>query len=324
MCRLASSLLLAGLLALISASPGAAQDYPTRPVSFVTPAAAGNSPDVIIRLVADRLTQLWKQQVIVINRPGAGGLIAAQAASGLPNDGYSLYLTQASSYTVLPIHEGSRMPVDLHKAFVAVGMVGEQPIALGVQKDVKANSVAELIELANKTPGGLFFAATNRGGQTHLTGELFRDRAKANITFVHAQGAAASLNDVIAGRIPIMFEGLAGLMPGTGSGAVRLLGIATDKRLPNLPDLPTIAETVPGVVSTGWVLMMAPVGVPDAIIQKLNRDLRTVVAQPELLERFRQIGTYARDLSPAETEAFIRSEEKLWWPIVERVEAASR
>jgi tripartite-type tricarboxylate transporter receptor subunit TctC len=324
MCRLASSLLLAGLLALASAASAAAQDYPTRPVTFVTPAAAGNSPDVIIRLAADRLTQLWKQQVIVINRPGAGGLIAAQAAAGLANDGYSLYLTQASSYTVLPIHEGSRMPVDLHKAFVAVGMVGEQPIALGVQKDVKANNVAELIDLANKTPGGLFFGATNRGGQTHLTGELFRDRAKANITFVHAAGAAASLNDVIAGRIPMMFEGLAGLMPGTGSGAVRLLGIATDKRLPNLPDLPTIAETVPGVVSTGWVLMMAPRGVPDAIIQKLNRDLRTVVAQPELQERFRQIGTYARDLSPAETEAFIRGEEKLWWPIVERVEAAAK
>jgi tripartite-type tricarboxylate transporter receptor subunit TctC len=213
------------------------------------------------------------------------------------------------------------MPLDLHKAFVAVGMVGEQPIALGVQKDVKAKNVAELIDLANKTPGGLFFAATNRGGQTHLTGELFRDRAKANITFVHAPGAAQSLNDVIAGRIPMMFEGLAGLKPGTENGAVRLLAIATEKRLPNLPDLPTIAETVPGVVSTGWVLMMAPAGVPAPIIEKLNRDLRTVTAQPGLQERFQQIGTYTRDLSPAQTEAFIRSEEKLWWPIVERVEA---
>jgi tripartite-type tricarboxylate transporter receptor subunit TctC len=322
--RVASRIVLAGFLAVAAGAPVAAQDYPTKPVTFVTPAAAGNSPDVITRLVADRLTKLWKQQVVVVNRPGAGGLIAAEAAAGLPNDGYSLYLTQASSYTVLPIHERGRMPVDLHKAFVAVGMVGEQPIALGVQKDVKANNVAELIALANKTPGGLFFGATNRGGQTHLTGELFRERAKANISFVHAPGAAVSLNDVIAGRIPMMFEGLAGLKPGTENGAVRLLGIATDKRLPNMPDLPTIAETVPGVVSTGWVLMMAPAGVPTAIIEKLNRDLRTVVAQPELQERFRQIGTYARDLSPAETEAFIRSEEKLWWPIVERVEAASK
>ncbi len=314
-------ILFAGVLAATSTAPAAAQDYPTKPVTFVTPAAAGNSPDVITRVVADRLTKLWKQQVVVVNRPGAGGLIAAEAAAGLPTDGYSLYLTQASSYTVLPIHEGSRMPVDLHKAFVAVGMVGEQPIGLGVQKDVKANNVAELIALANKTPGGMFFAATNRGGQAHLTGELFRERAKANISFVHAPGAAQSLNDVIAGRIPIMFEGLAGLKPGTENGAVRLLGIAAEKRLPNLPDLPAIAETVPGVVSTGWVLMMAPVGVPAAIVEKLNRDLRTVTAQPDLQQRFQQLGTYTRDLSPAETEAFIRSEEKLWWPIVERVEA---
>jgi tripartite-type tricarboxylate transporter receptor subunit TctC len=322
--RLECGLLLAGLLTAASVAPVAAQDYPTKPVTFVTPAAAGNSPDVITRLVADRLTQLWKQQVVVINRPGAGGLIAAQAAAGLPNDGYSLYLTQASTYTVLPIQQGSKMPVDLHKAFVAVGVVGEQPIGLGVQKDVKAASVAELIELANKTPGGLFFAATNRGGQSHLTGELFRDRAKANISFVHSPGAAVSLNDVIAGRIPIMFEGLPGLRPGTENGAVRLLGIAAEKRLPNLPDLPTLAETVPGVVSSGWVAMMAPAGVPDAIIQKLNRDLRTVVAQPELKERYQQLGTYTRELSAAETETFIRSQEKLWWPIVERVEAGSR
>src|SRR5215475_6029175 len=324
MYRIACGLLLAGLVAAMANTPAAAQDYPNKPVTFISPAAAGNSPDVSTRIVADRLTQLWKQQVVVINRPGAGGLIAAQAAAGLPNDGYSLYLTQASTYNVLPIQQGSKMPVDLHKAFVAVGMVGEQPIALGVQKDVKANNVAELIALANKTPGGLFFAATNRGGQTHLTGELFRDRAKANITFVHAAGAAASLNDVIAGRIPMMFEGLAGLKPGTESGAVRLLGIAAEKRLPNMPDLPTIAETVPGVVSSGWVAMMAPAGVPQAIIDKLNRDLRMVVAQPELQERFRQLGTYTRDLSPAESEAFIRSEEKLWWPIVERVEAGNR
>ena len=315
---LASWLAFAGLLAF--AAPVVAQDYPSKTVTFVTPAAAGNSPDVLTRVIADRLTQLWKQQVVVINRPGAGGLIAAQAAAGLPNDGYSLYLTQASTYTVLPIQQGSKMPVDLHKAFVAVGMIGEQPIALGVQKDVPANNAAELIALANNTPGGMFFAATNRGGQSHLTGELFRDRAKANISFVHAIGAAVSLNDVIAGRIPMMFEGLAGLKPGTESGAIRLLGIAAGKRLPNLPDLPTLAETVPGVVSSGWVAMMVPAGVPDAIVAKLNRDLRAVVAQADVQERFHQLGTYTRDLSPAETDAFIRNEEKLWWPIVERVE----
>ena len=303
--------------------PAKAQDYPNKPVTFITPAAAGNSPDVATRIVADKLTQLWKQQIVVLNRPGAGGLIAAQAAaaSNVEKDGYTLYMTQASTYTVLPVMQEGKMPVDLQKAFVAVGMVGEQPIAVSVNKDVPANNVAELIALANKTKDGMLFGATNRGGQAHLTGELFRDRSKANISFVHAAGGAVSLNDVIAGRIPIMFEGLAGLNPGIQGGGIKLLGVASEKRLPNLPNLPAMNETVPGVVSSGWIVLMAPAGVPDAIIQKLNADLRKVVAMPEVVERFHQLGTYSRDLTPAQTNEFLRSEEKLWWPIVRQVNA---
>lgn len=309
------------MMALAAPVAAQAQDFPSKPVTFVTPAAAGNSPDVVTRVVADKLTQLWKQQVVVINRPGAGGLIAAQAAAQLPKDGYSIYMTQASTYTVLPIQQEGKMPVDLQTAFTAVGMVGEQPIAVGVNKEIKANNVAELIKLANETQGGLLFAATNRGGQSHLTGELFRERSKANISFVHAAGASVSVNDVVAGRIPMMFEGLAGLAPGTQNGGIRLLGVASEKRLPNLPDLPTIGETVPGVVSSGWIVMMVPAGVPDAIVQKLNKDLRTVVADKEVIERFQQLGTYSRDYTPEQTTQFMRNEEKLWWPIVRKVVA---
>jgi tripartite-type tricarboxylate transporter receptor subunit TctC len=305
--------------AMFSGCAAQAQDYPSRPVTFITPAAAGNSPDVVTRIVADRLTQIWKQQIVVLNRPGAGGLIAAQAAAGVEKDGYTLYMTQASTYTVLPIEQEGKMSVNLQTAFVPVGMVGEQPISVAVNKDVPANNVAELIALANKTPGGMLFGATNRGGQAHLTGELFRDRSKANISFVHAAGAAVSMNDVIAGRIPIMFEGLAGLAPGLQGGGIRPLGIASEKRLPNLPDLPAINETVPGVVSSGWIVLMAPAGTPDAIVQKVNADLRKVVAMPEVVERFHTLGTYTRDLTPAQTAEFMRSEERLWWPIVRQV-----
>jgi tripartite-type tricarboxylate transporter receptor subunit TctC len=271
---------------------------------------------VVTRVVADKLSQMWKQQMVVINRPGAGGMLAAQAAAQQPNDGYNLYATQASTFTVLPIDQAGKMPVDLQKAFVPIGMIGEQPIGLAVNKDLPVKTVAELIELANKTPDGLLFGATNRGGQSHLTGELFRERSKANISFVHAAGAAASLNDVIANRIPIMFEGLAGLAPGLQNGGIRAIGVASTKRLPNLPDLPAINETVPGVVSSGWIVLMAPAGTPDAIVQKINADLRKVVAMPDVIERFEQLGTYSRDLTPAQTNEFIRSEEQLWWPIV--------
>ena len=310
-----------GIVAMLPITPAGAQDYPSRPIQLIVPAAAGNSPDVVMRVVADRLSQMWKQQMVVINRPGAGGLIAAQAAAALPKDGYNLYMAQASTYTVLPIEQEGKMPIDLQTAFAPIGMVGEQPIALSVNKDVPANNVAELVKLANSIPGGMFFGATNRGGQSHLTGELFRERAKANITFVHAPGASVSLNDVIAGRIPIMFEGLAGLAPGLQGGAIRLLGIAAPQRLPNRPDLPAINETVPGVVSSGWMLLMAPAGTPAEIIEKVNADLRKAVTAPEVLERFETLGTYSRDLTPAQTADFIRSEEELWWPIVRRLNA---
>jgi tripartite-type tricarboxylate transporter receptor subunit TctC len=308
-------------VALTASGAAHAQDYPNKPVQFITPAAAGNSPDVVTRIVADKLSQMWKQQIVVLNRPGAGGLIAAQAAaaSNIEKDGYTLYMTQASTWTVLPIQQEGKMPVDLQKAFAPVGMVGEQPIGLGVNKDVPAKSVKELIDLANKSKDGMLFGATNRGGQAHLTGELFRERSKANISFVHAAGAAATMNDVIAGRIPIVFEGLAGMNPGLQGGGIRLLGIASQKRLPNLPDLPALNETVPGVVSSGWIVLMAPTGVPDAIIQKLSADLRKVVAMPDVIERFHQLGTYSRDYTPAQTGEFMRSEEKLWWPIVRQV-----
>ena len=295
-------------IAVAASLPAQAQDYPNKPVTFITPAAAGNSPDVVGRIVADSCRRLWKQQVVVINRPGAGGLIAAQAAAAanIEKDGYTLYMTQASTFNVLPIQQEGKMPFDLNKTFAPIGMVGEQPIAVAVNKDVAANNVAELIALANKTQDGMLFGATNRGGQAHLTGELFRDRSKANISFVHAAGAAVTLNDVIAGRIPIVFEGLAGLQPGIQGGGVRLLGVAAQKRLPNLPNLPAINETVPGVVSSGWIVLMAPIGVPDAIIQKVNADLRKVVAMPEVIERFHTLGTYSRDYTPAQTGEFIQ------------------
>jgi tripartite-type tricarboxylate transporter receptor subunit TctC len=308
-----------GVTTSVAGLPAQAQNYPTKPVTIITPAAAGNSPDILTRVVADRLTQIWKQHIVVLNRPGAGGMIAAQAAAGVEKDGYTLYMTQASTFTVLPIMQEGKMPIDLQKAFVPIGMVGEQPIALAVNKEVPAGNIAELIALINKTSNGMLFGATNRGGQSHLTGELFRDRAKVNLTFVHAAGAAASLNDVIAGRIPIIFEGLAGLTPGLQSGGVKALGVATEKRLPNLPNLPAIVETVPGVVSSGWLVLMAPAGTPDAVVQKVSADLRTIIKIPEVLERFHVLGTYTRDLSPAQTAEFMRSEEQLWWPIVREV-----
>ena len=309
------------LLLCTLALPAAAQEpYPVKPVQIIIPAAAGNSPDIAARLVADRLTQLWKQQVLIINRPGAGGLIAAQAASQAEKSGYTLYMTQASTYTVLPIAQQDKLPFDLHRDFTAISLVGVQPIAVAVPPSLGPKTLTELIALIRATPGGMLFAASNRGGQSHLTGELFRARTGLDLTFVHAAGAASSLNDVTTGRIPIMFEGLAGIGGAVQGGLLVPLAVASDKRLNNYPDLPTVSETLPDFVSKGWLALMAPAGTPDSIIQKVNADLRVVLAQPELVEKFAAIGTYPQPLSPADTARFIRAEQDLWWPIVRQVE----
>jgi tripartite-type tricarboxylate transporter receptor subunit TctC len=311
-------------LLLLAALPGAfaqpSEPYPSKPVQIIIPAAAGNSPDVAARLVADRLTQLWKQQVLIINRPGAGGLIAAQAASQAEKSGYTLYMTQASTYTVLPIVQ-PKLPFDLERDFTPISLVGVQPIAVAVAPSLGPRTLPDLIALIRATPGGMLFAASNRGGQSHLTGELFRLRTGLNLTFVHAAGAASSLNDVTTGRIPIMFEGIAGIGGAIQGGTLTPLAIASDKRLSNYPDIPTVSETIPNFVSKGWLALMAPVGVPDSIVQKINADLRIVLAQPDLIEKFAAIGTYPQPLSPAETAEFMRAEQQLWWPVVREVEA---
>ena len=184
-------------------------------------------------------------------------------------------MAQASTFTVLPITMEGKMPVDLQTAFVPVGLVGVQPIGVAVNAALPVKTLPEMLELVRKTPGGMLFGATDRGGQSHLPASgLLRDRTGVPLDFVHAQGAAASLNDVIAGRIPIMFEGLAGLAPGLQGGGVRLIAVASEKRLPNFPDTATVGETVPGFQSHGWLALMAPAGTPDHIVQKVNADLR--------------------------------------------------
>jgi len=308
------------IVAMIASASAHGEDYPTKPVTIISPAAAGNSPDIAARVLADRLTQIWKQQVLVLNRPGAGGLIAAQAAAAAEKDGYTLYMTQSSTWTVLPILQPGKVPAEPEKSFVPIGMLGEQPMAAAVNKDVPVKSMAELVDYIKKQPNGILFSATNRGSQSHLTGELLRERAKLNMTFVHSEGAAKSLTDVIAGRIPLVFEGIAGLKSGIESGGIRLLAVTSAERLPNMKDVPTAAETVPGVVSAGWVALMAPIGVPDAIVQKVAADLKSVLAQPEVQERFHILGTYSRDLTPAQLLDYIHKEEQKWWPIVRGVD----
>ncbi|MBV9261562.1 MAG: tripartite tricarboxylate transporter substrate binding protein [Pseudolabrys sp.] len=317
--RLAVLLTASALLtASVAQCPVFAQDYPSKPLQVISPAAAGNSPDVAMRVVSDKLASLLKQQIVILNRPGAQGLIAAQAAASAVPDGYTLYMAQASTFTVTPVTQ-EKMPLDLDKSFMPIGLIATQPIAVSVNPKLGVNTLAELMDLIKKTPGGMQFGASNRGGISHLTGEFFARRTKLPLTFISAQGASTTINDVAAGRIPIIFEGIASVAGATEGGLLKTLAVGSAKRLPNYPDLPTIAETVPGFETKGWLALMAPAGTDPKIVQKLSAELQNAVADSDVQKKLAVLGSYPSALSPAETAAFIKREEEQWWPLVREV-----
>jgi tripartite-type tricarboxylate transporter receptor subunit TctC len=310
------------LLALIAgaAPPVLAESYPTKPVKIITQAPAGSGPDVILRIVAGGLTQVWGQQVLGINRPGGGGLVAAQAAATTPErDGYTLYMASASAMVVLPETQ-AKLPFSFDRDFVSIGLVGEQPFVIAVPPALKIGTLAELIALARQRPGAISYAANTTGTLPHLTGEFFRRRSGIDATFVpYAGGAPAALNDIMGGRISMIVDALPALSGAIQGGILKALAVTSHRRLPQYPDLPTVSETLPGFEATGWFALMAPAGTADTIIRKASSDLGAVLRQPELQERLATLGTYTRPLSPEGLAGFILAEQRLWKPIVKEV-----
>ncbi len=313
------------LAAAIAASPATAESYPTRPVMLLTPIAAGSGPDVIVRIVAERLTQAWGQQVLVVNRPGAGGIVAAQAAAVAPSDGHTLYMPLASTFVVLPETQ-AKMPLDLARDLVPIGMLGEQPMAIAVNPALGINTLAELIARAKSRPGDILFGA-GRGTLPHLTGEMLRRRAGIDLTYIPYPVNTRALQDAIGGTIHVFIESMAALSGPIQGGSLKALAVASSSRLPDFPDLPTVEEATPGIgafEARGWFALMATARTPDAIVQKVNRDLRIVLGEPEVKRKLAVLGTYPRPMSPAETAAFIRSEQELWRPVVRQLDLASQ
>jgi tripartite-type tricarboxylate transporter receptor subunit TctC len=305
-------------IAAVAGLPAQAQDYPANSVKLVTQGAPGSGPDVIARILADHLARLWGQQVLVLSHPGAAGSAAARVAAAAPPDGYTLYMPATSAFVVMP-EMLPNLPFDLERDFVRIGFVGEQPMVFAVAPSLGVNSLAELIARSKARPGEIFYAANLRGSLPHLTVELFRRRTGADLTFVPYQGATGGLQDILGGRIAMIAEGLPPLFGAIQSGSIKPLAVASTKRLPNFPDLATVAETSPGFTAMGWFVLLAPSGTPEAIVRKVNRDLAKVLEQPEFQKRFQELGTLVRPMSPAETTEFIRSEQQLWRPLVRQL-----
>jgi tripartite-type tricarboxylate transporter receptor subunit TctC len=312
---------LAAVLAVPAIAGADAQTgpYPSKPVQIIADSSAGSTPDVALRFVADRLGQVWRQQVIVVNRPGAGGSLAARAAAEAAPDGYTLYQPVLSTFVSLR-PAAPNVPLHVPKDFLPIGFVTENPMFMAVSPTLGIATLPELIALAKKRPGEISYATTGVGRLTHLTGELLQHQAGIKLLLVpYTGGPSHAVSDVATGRVAMIIEGYSGIAGMIRSNSAKLIAVASGKRLPEFPDVPSVAETIAGFQATGWAVLVAPVGTREAIIGKVSEDLRRVTAEAELQQKLATLGSYTNPMSAAEATAFVHKQQQMWQPVLDEI-----
>ena len=311
---------LCGIAALLASAlappPASAQAYPDKPIRVIVPVPAGGTPDVVARMVTPGLSALLGQQLVVDNRGGAGGLIGAETAAKAVPDGYTLFFSSPGSLTILP-HLQKHVNYDTLRDFAPVSLVAIGPFLLITHPSVPAKTVKELLALAKAEPGKLNYASAGNGAANHLAMELFKSMAPVNITHVPYKGAPQAVTDLIGGSVNLMFNSIPPAIQHIKSGRLRLLGVSTAKRSPQLPDVPTVSEAgVAGYESITWFGLLVPAKTPPPIIARLHRDLVKVVLAPDLRAQFEVQGYDAVGGSPAQFSAFIRAESEKYAKVV--------
>ena len=301
-----------------------AQDYPTKPVTIICDSAAGSTPDVVTRFFTEGLGKIWKQQVVTVNRPGGGGSIGARAFMEAPPDGYTLYMPALSGFVSLP-GIAPNLPMQVPRDFTVLGFTSENPMFFAVNPALGVNTLPELIALAKKKPGSISYATTGVGRLTHLTGELFQMRAEIKLLLVpYTGGPSRAVSDVGTGRVDFIIEGYSGVAAAVKAGLAKPIAVATAKRLPEFPDLPTVAETLPGFTATGWQVMVAPNGTPEPILRKVSADTATVAEDATVKQKLANLGSYSHAMTAAEALDFVHKQQETWRPVMERIAAQSK
>ncbi len=295
-----------------------AQDYPTRPVTYVVPFPPGGATDLLSRLVAQNLEKRLGKPFIVENRPGGGTVIATSAAAKAPADGYTLLSASVTSLAVNPTLFKA-LPYDPVRDFAPIALIAGTPFALVVNPSLPVHSVADLIKLARGMPGKLSYGSAGVGTPHHLYIEMIKSMTGVEMAHVPYRGSLAALTDVVAGHIPLMICDLAPAMEMIQSGKVRAIGISTAMRLPELPDVPPIGDTIPGFDAVGWQVVVAPAATPGAVIERLHDAVGSIMAQPEIKAELIRLGMTPYQTPPtAELRAFIKSEGARWANIVQQ------
>jgi tripartite-type tricarboxylate transporter receptor subunit TctC len=311
---------LSALIALLvlAAAPAGAQQYPSRPVTIVVPFAAGGGSDLLARLVAQKLEEKLGKPFIIENRPGAGTTLAAMQAVRATPDGYTLM--QATSTTMaINVSMQKKMPYEPLKDLVPVALLSSSPFFLVVKSDSPVKTVADLIALAKSKPNGLNYGSGGPGSMHHLSTELLQSLAGIEMTHVPYKATPPAMNDLLAGHIQVLFGDTTSVLPMIQQGTVRGIAVTTAKRSPAAPDIPAVAETLPGYESASWQMLVAPGATPPEVIALLNREVHTIFSNPAVIAELERRGIGpALTGTPDEVRDFVKKEIVRWGEVVRR------
>lgn len=291
-----------------------APSFPSKPITFIVPNPPGGPTDTLVRTIAAKMSENLRQTIVIDNKSGAGGIIAAQFVSRAPPDGYTLgcvYLSHATN-----LHVRRDLPYNTLNAFRPVTLLAKGSLVLLVSSKVPAKSVAELIGYAKANPSKLNYAASGLGGASHLGGELFKALAGIDMQVVPYKGAATLIPDLITGRIDLTISGYQQYVEHIKSGAVRALGVSAAERFDAAPDLPAISNTVPGYDVSAWYGVLVPAGTPTEIVERLHREFARALADASVKLRIQSLGLAPGSMTPAAFGGFIQAEINKWGPIV--------
>jgi tripartite-type tricarboxylate transporter receptor subunit TctC len=310
-----SGMLLLGLALLLSPSVGLAEDFPSKPIRLIVPFPAGGPNDIIARVVGQRLSELFKQTVVIDNRGGQGGVLGTDAVAKAAPDGYTIAISSAGALAISPSME--KVAYDTLQDLAPVTLVATVPEMLVVAPDLQAKDMTGLVALAKSKPGQLNFASSGAGSLPHLAGELLHITAGIDIVHVPYRGAAPAVNDLIGQQVHMAFLDLPVLLPQVKAGSLRPIAVGSAERAPTAPDVPTLAEAgYPTLRIENWYGMVAPKGTPDAIIATLNRVTREAMADPTVKEKLAAQGASLAGDSPEHFRSFIADEIKRWAGVI--------
>ncbi|HKU94347.1 MAG TPA: tripartite tricarboxylate transporter substrate binding protein [Vineibacter sp.] len=306
----------AGAAMALPLSAQAQAAYPDRPVKFVVPFPPGQAADTFGRLMAERLSPLWKQQIVVENKGGGAGIPAMEGVKNATPDGYTLLVGTSGTLGINPGLYAGKLPYDAVTDFAPCSNIFLVPLVITAHPSLAVNTLAELIALAKKDPGQLGYGSPGVGSSQHLSMELFKYKAQVDIRNIPYKGSGPAVSDLLGGHIKLMMDSVTSALPHVRDGRIKAIAVTTAKRVPQLPDVPAIGETVPGFDAAGWSGIVAPAKTPRAIVEKVSADIRAQIALPEVSQRIIELGGIPDSNTPEQYHAFIKAEVAKWTEVV--------